>query len=187
MKFAAVGVAVVLALSACKAPPTQASPKSTSEAFVPLAVGDTIPAYAAQSIDGDTVRLGGNEPVTLVNVWATWCESCREEMSDLQNLTKQFGPRGLRVVAVSVDEGDGARVKRFVEHEKLTMTIVHEQASRIQEIFSTVGVPESYLVSADGRLLWRQAGGLHGDPKQASDAVERALAPAAKGSDPSTL
>jgi thiol-disulfide isomerase/thioredoxin len=180
-------VAGCLAAFACKSPPAQSASKSTSETFAPLAVGDTIAAYAAQTLAGDTIRLGANEPVTLVNVWATWCESCREEMSDLEDLTKRFGPKGLRVVAVSVDEGDGDRVRRFAEHEKLTMTVVHDPASRIQEIFSTVGVPESYLVSANGTLLWRQAGGLHGDPGQAAAAIEHALAGPVEKGQPSAM
>jgi thiol-disulfide isomerase/thioredoxin len=170
-----VAIAAALTITGCSSKSDGSVASTPSEAFVPLAVGDTIAPYAATAMNGDTVRIGARGPLTFVNVWATWCTSCREEMADLEALKKQFGARGLRIVAVSVDDGNGDRVKRFAEHEKLTMTIVHDPAARIQEVFSTVGVPESYLVSSDGRLLWRQAGGLHGAPQKAVEAVEQAL------------
>ena len=145
-------------------------------AFRPLEVGDTVPAYVSATLAGDTVRIAAGQPLTLVNIWATWCESCREEMADLQQLQQEFGPKGLRVLGVSVDNGDGTRVHRFAEGERLTFPIAHDPEGRIQRLYRAVGVPETYLVSRDGRLLWRQQGGLHGNPQAARASVERALA-----------
>jgi peroxiredoxin len=100
-----------------------------------------VPTYAAPTLAGDTVRVTAGGPLTLVNVWATWCTSCREEMADLEAMQRDYGPRGLRVVAVSVDEGSVERVRRFVEREKLTMPIAHDPEGRIQRLYSVVGVP----------------------------------------------
>ena len=88
---ALVGVAVVFCI-ACS------SPARNVAEFRPLQTGDTVPHYASASLRGDTVRLGGAEAVTVLNVWATWCTSCREEMSDLEALSREFSPRGVRVV-----------------------------------------------------------------------------------------
>ena len=153
-----------------------AASSTSSGAFHPLEIGDSVPSYESSTLAGATVHIGPGQPVTLVNIWATWCESCREEMADLQHLEREFGPRGLRVIGVSVDNGDGARVRRFVEGERLTFTIAHDPDGRAQRLFRTVGVPETYLVSREGRLLWRQEGGLHGNPEAARAAVEQALA-----------
>jgi thiol-disulfide isomerase/thioredoxin len=147
--------AVVL-MSACNTPPRDA-------AFRPLMVGDAAPAYAVRTLSGDSVRVGDGAPV-LLNVWATWCTSCREEMADLAALERAYAPRGVRVLAVSVDAGDGTRVRRFVEAEKLPFAVAHDPAGVVQKTFQAVGVPETYLISADGRLLWVQRGGLHGAP-----------------------
>jgi len=147
--------AVVL-MSACNTPPRDA-------AFRPLMVGDAAPAYAVRTLSGDSVRVGAGAPV-LLNVWATWCTSCREEMADLAALERAYAPRGVRVLAVSVDAGDGTRVRRFVEAEKLPFAVAHDPAGVVQKSFQAVGVPETYLISADGRLLWVQRGGLHGAP-----------------------
>jgi cytochrome c biogenesis protein CcmG, thiol:disulfide interchange protein DsbE len=143
-------------VAACSTPPRDA-------AFRPLVVGDTAPAYAVRTLAGDSVRVGAGTPV-LLNVWATWCTSCREEMADLAALERTYAPRGVRVLAVSVDAGDGTRVRRFVEAEKLPFAVAHDPAGVVQKRFQAVGVPETYLISADGRLLWVQRGGLHGAP-----------------------
>jgi len=153
-------VAAVLALVGCSKGGANGS-DSRGEAFRPLVVGDTAPAYAAVTLTGDTVRVGAGTPV-LLNVWATWCESCREEMADLATLEKKYAPEHVKVVAVSVDNGDGTRVKRFAESEKLPFAVAHDPAGEVQQKFQAVGVPETYLVSGDGRLLWVRRGGLAG-------------------------
>jgi cytochrome c biogenesis protein CcmG, thiol:disulfide interchange protein DsbE len=139
---------------------TAAAGLSSGE-FRPLVVGEPAPAYEAPTLGGDTVRLGGRGPVTILNVWATWCTSCREEMADLEGLHRQFAPRGVRVIGVSVDGGDGARVRRFVEGERLTFTVAHDPEQRIQQLYQVVGVPETFVIGADGRLLWRRVGNIH--------------------------
>jgi cytochrome c biogenesis protein CcmG, thiol:disulfide interchange protein DsbE len=132
-------------------------------AFRPLRVGDVVPKYAARTLTGDSIRVGAGAPV-LLNVWATWCTSCREEMADLAALEHVYAPRGVRVLAVSVDAGDGTRVRRFVDAEHLPFAVAHDPAGVVQRTFQAVGVPETYLISGDGRLLWVQRGGLHGAP-----------------------
>jgi thiol-disulfide isomerase/thioredoxin len=148
--------------------------ESRGEAFRPLMVGDTTPAYAAVSLAGDTVRVGAGTPV-LLNVWATWCESCKEEMADLAALEKKYAPEHVKVVAVSVDNGDGTRVKRFAESEKLPFTVAHDPAGEVQKKFQAVGVPETYLVSGDGRLLWVRRGGLAGAGPEVEAGLDSAV------------
>lgn len=149
--------------------------KDGVEVFRPLAVGEAAPAYEAITLTGDSVHLGGAGPVTLLNVWATWCTSCREEMQDLETMQRDFGTRGLRILAVSLDKGDGTRVQRYAESQHLTFPIAHDPDGIVQQRYSTVGVPESYLIGRNGTLLWRQTGGLHGNTAAARDAVERAI------------
>jgi thiol-disulfide isomerase/thioredoxin len=160
MRRFVLGVAALALAAGCSKSGTSES-ESRGAAFRPLVVGDTAPAYAAVTLTGDTVRVGAGTPV-LLNVWATWCESCREEMADLAALEKKYAPEHVKVVAVSVDNGDGTRVKRFAESEKLPFAVAHDPAGEVQKKFQAVGVPETYLVSGDGRMLWVRRGGLAG-------------------------
>ncbi len=164
------------------APAAASGAPPAPEAFRPVGVGDAAPAYAARTLAGAEARVGERgAPVTLLNVWATWCTSCREEMGDLAALHREFGARGLRVLAVSVDEGPEAKVRRFAERERLPFAVAHDPGGRVQSLYGVVGVPETYLVGGDGRVLWKRAGNVHGVLGEARAAVGAALgAPAAR-------
>lgn len=159
---------------------TARSASTSADQFTPLAVGDLAPAYGARvrhgALAGDSLEVAEPGAVTLVNVWATWCTSCREEMADLDSLHQTYGPKGLRVLGVSVDQGNTDKVLRYVAREKLGFSVAHDPANSIQQVFSVVGVPETYLIDATGRVVWKTAGNIHGALPAARAAIERALA-----------
>lgn len=133
------------------------------EKYKMLGVGDMAPLYETATFAGDSVHLGKtNEPVTVMNVWATWCVSCREELQDLQKLSDDYKARGVRVLAVSVDESDAERVKRFVAREKVTFPMAHDQEGRVQQLYQVSGIPNTFIIDKDGRILWKSIGNLHG-------------------------
>lgn len=143
--------------------------------FAPIEVGAPVPAYATRTLQGDTVHVGGAGPVTLVNVWATWCTPCEREFPELQRLHERYAPRGLRVLAVSIDQGSDAAVERFVAERGATFAIGRDPAGWIQQRFMTIGVPETFLVGADGTLLWRRLGELVAQDSVLERQLERAL------------
>jgi peroxiredoxin len=90
--------------------------------------------------------------VVLVNVWATWCAPCREEVPSMQALYRDFAPRGFKIVAVSIDEGagDAAKVRDFMRGFGVTFDVLHDPAGAIQKTYQTTGVPENFVIGADG-------------------------------------
>jgi peroxiredoxin len=118
------------------------------------AVGQRVPAYAAPDLSGDEVSLGelrGN--VVLLNVWATWCYPCRREMPGLEELHRELDAQGLTVLAVSVDaQGNAGDIREFLEELGLTMPVAHDARADVSRVFSTRGVPETFLIGADGTL-----------------------------------
>lgn len=167
----AAALLALAALAACRG----GNDDRADAGFRPLDVGAPVPAYAARTTKGDTVRVGASEPVTLLNVWATWCTSCRDEMADLDSLQREFGARGLRVVGVSVDQGDGTRVRRFAQGEHLSFTVAHDPAGEVQQRYQVFGVPTTFLIARDGRLLWRHTGNVHSKLNAVRAAVEAEL------------
>ena len=91
--------------------------------------------------------------VLLLNVWATWCGPCRTEMPGIEALHRAFGPKGLHVVAVSIDDpGKAADIRKFVREYGLTFEILHDSTQAIQRAYQTTGVPETFIIAADGTI-----------------------------------
>jgi cytochrome c biogenesis protein CcmG/thiol:disulfide interchange protein DsbE len=153
---------------------------NTDEAFRPIAVGERVPDFAVRTLAGDSARVAPGQPVTLLHVWATWCGPCEKEFPEIQALQREFGPRGLRIVAVSVDEGDDDPVQAFVKEKGATFEIGRDPAGEVRRLYQGIGVPESYLISADGRLLVRQFGAIPRGAAAMRAAIETALATAAQ-------
>ena len=164
-------IAVLIVASAC----SSKEPRSASAAFRPLEVGAQVPAYATLSLAGDTVTIGATGSPTVLNVWATWCESCREEMEALDSLKTEFGSRGARVIGVSVDLGDVEKVRRFAESNHLGFIVAHDPAGEIQKSYQVVGVPTTFVISGDGHLLWKHTGNIADNFAEARSAVMKAV------------
>ena len=166
-------VAVIAAAGACK-------PNGNSdEKFRPIAVGEPVPEFTVRTLQGDSARIASGEPVTLLHVWATWCGPCEKEFPEIEALQKEFGPRGLRIIAVSVDEGDDDPVRNFVNAKGATFEIGRDPAGAVRRLYQGIGVPESYLISSDGRLLVRQFGAIPEGAEAMRAAIEKALTDAA--------
>lgn len=147
------------------------------ESYRPPAVGDIAPAFSVATIGGDSARVGGavKQPVTLVNIWATWCGPCKAEFPELQALHTTYASRGLRVLAVSIDiDGDSA-VAQSAKSMGATFAIGRDPADQVRGQISAVGIPESWLVSADGHLLWRHSGAIPSGDVGVRSAIESAL------------
>lgn len=97
--------------------------------------------------------------VVLLNLWATWCGPCKQEMPGIQALHEQLGPQGLRVVAVAVDDpGFENAIRAFVSEHKLTFEILHEGSGKIEHDYQTSGIPETFLIGKDGVIRKRVIG-----------------------------
>jgi cytochrome c biogenesis protein CcmG/thiol:disulfide interchange protein DsbE len=96
--------------------------------------------------------------VTLVNIWATWCVPCREEMPSMQRLFDSVGTRGFRIAAISIDEGSSEDVAAFARELNLGFDILHDRSGSVERLYQTTGVPESFLLDRRGKLVKRVIG-----------------------------
>lgn len=147
------------------------------EAFRPIAVGQPVPEFTVRTLQGDSARIAAGEPVTLLHVWATWCGPCQKEFPEIEAIQREFGPRGLRIVAVSVDEGEDDPVRAFAQEKGATFEIGRDPEGSVRRLYQSMGVPESYLISADGHLLARQFGAIPEGAAAMRAAIESALGP----------
>lgn len=125
-----------------------------------VAVGAQAPPFSARMVDGSgrIRRLAdykGN--VILLNVWATWCEPCKAEMPTLEKLYQTYGPSGLKIVAVSIDEtASDDSVRAYARNMGLTFDILHDPQYAIEKTYQVMGYPESFVIDRDGviRKTW---------------------------------
>ena len=140
-------------------------------------VGLPVPAYAAVSLSGDSVSLAGQRgKVVLLNVWATWCHPCRDEIPELQAIHERYGARGLERVGVSVDtESADDAIRAFMRDFKMTYPVWRDPSERVSAQFHIVGVPATFLIDRGGVLRWRKTGPIQPGDATLSKAIEQAL------------
>ncbi len=144
----------------------------------PVEVGSTAPGFAATDLaTNQRVTLAAYKgQVVLLNIWATWCEPCKVEMPSLEQLQKELGPHGLKIVAVSIDEGGPDVVRQYARDLGLTFEILHDQSGRIKQIYQTTGVPESFVINREGRIEKKVIGATDWDAAVNKDLMRRLLA-----------
>jgi cytochrome c biogenesis protein CcmG, thiol:disulfide interchange protein DsbE len=124
-------------------------------------VGATAPDFHAVDLatgDSVTLRQRYRGKVTLVNIWATWCEPCKIEMPAMEQVYRALAPRGFAVAAVSIDEGSPDDVRGFGQELGLSFDLLQDRSTRIQQIYQTTGVPESFLLNRQGVIVKRIIG-----------------------------
>ena len=143
----------------------------------PVEVGRPAPPYRTTSLTGDSVSLAQlRGKVVLLNVWATWCHPCRDEIPQLQALHAQYKDRGLELVGVSVDvDGADADIREFMKEFAMTYPVWRDPAERVSAQFLVVGVPTTFLIDREGVLRWRKTGPIQPGDTALIGALETAL------------
>lgn len=128
-----------------------------SDELTQITVGSRAPDFNVV-----TVTDGPPEPrtmasyrgnVILLNIWATWCTPCRQEMPAIQALHADMESRGLKVVAVSIDApGSEQNIRDFAKELGLTFEIVFDTAGVVSRTYRTTGVPETFVIARDGTI-----------------------------------
>jgi cytochrome c biogenesis protein CcmG/thiol:disulfide interchange protein DsbE len=122
------------------------------------------PAWALESQRGSVV---------LLNFWATWCPPCRRETPDLVELSKTYGPRGLRVAGISMDDEPASVVPAFVDkyHVPYPMLVPDQSFGLAGSIDS---LPTTILLDRQGRVARVYTGAMSAD--EIAPDIERLLA-----------
>jgi len=136
-----------------------APPPATPATDTDSAVGSTMPAYKAELLDGkpfDVAAERGN--VVFLNLWATWCFPCRDEIPELQKLHNEYAAQGFKVVGVSLDESGKESVQKFVTDNSMTYPIALDPEGKLANVFQTTVIPTSVLIDRNGRIVWKKYG-----------------------------
>jgi cytochrome c-type biogenesis protein len=128
---------------------------ATNQSSLPTQEIRPAPKYGALTLDGKPASLESfqGKPV-LINVWATWCVPCRQEMPALESLYDKFSNQGLQIIGISIDgPGTAQRIKSFIDRMGISYNILHDPDDKFSRAFRTIGVPESFLINANGEIV----------------------------------
>ena len=178
-------IAALLSLAACEQkaePPVHNEATPTAAASGIKGVhrdhkGQDAPAAEFAGPDGKPVKLADfkGKPV-LVNLWATWCAPCVEELPTLDSLSSSGA---IRVIAVSQDTGPQPSVVAFLQSHKITtLKAYHDPKMALSGALGPDTVlPTSILIDAGGKEVWRYTGDLDWNSMEATNLLAEAFAP----------
>jgi thiol-disulfide isomerase/thioredoxin len=118
------------------------------------------PDFALASPDGRTVTLSSQKGrLVLLNFWATWCDSCMEELPVLQKLQSEHAGESFELLALSVDDDPPKAVPPFAAAHRLNFPILYAD-QKTMAAYAVRLLPTSYLIAPDGTIIRRYVGPL---------------------------
>jgi thiol-disulfide isomerase/thioredoxin len=149
----------------------------------PVQVGSKAPNFTAVTLDSVPREKSLAEyrgQVVMINVWATWCLPCRVEMPSIEQLHRSYASKGLKIVAVSVDDpGTDEAIREFVKEFGLTFEVLHDnggQEGTVPKNYQTSGYPETVIVGRDGIIRKKLLGAHNWNSPENRALIERLLA-----------
>jgi peroxiredoxin len=124
-----------------------------------VAAGKMASNFQLKDLKGGEVSLASlRGKVVFLNIWATWCAPCREEMPSIESLYNDFkANKDFVVLAVSQDT-DGATVRPFVLQNHLQFTVLLDPRNEVGEHYDVNGIPETFIIGRDGRIVAHHVG-----------------------------
>ena len=114
--------------------------------------GFAAPDFELKTSTGETVKLSDlRGQAVLINLWATWCPPCREEMQSIEKVYQEYKEQDFTVLAVNMTYQDNASsIMPFVDEQGLTFPILLDETGDMANAYQLRSLPSSYFVRRDG-------------------------------------
>jgi thiol-disulfide isomerase/thioredoxin len=151
---------------------------------VPVTLAQDLRDTKLQTLDGESLKLSDfSDKVLIVNIWATWCGPCRQEMPELVKISNEYKSRGLVVLGLATsynEHNDQAHVKEYVKSQNVPYKIIWDDGTLagplVQAVAGRSVIPQSFVISRDGRIVKHFQGfSPLSTPQLMRQAVEEAL------------
>jgi thiol-disulfide isomerase/thioredoxin len=130
-------------------------------------VGGLMPSVVVKRFEGGgKIDLGALKgKVVLVDIWASWCAPCMEEMPLLDEMAGRLKQKGVQIIAVSVDEDKESAQTFLSSRPSWSLTVAHDPKGRLADALQPGKMPSSYVVDAEGIIRYVNEGFERGDLK----------------------
>ena len=117
------------------------------------------PDFSLTALDGKTLKLSDYRgKAVLLNFWATWCEPCKIEMPWFVDLQKKYGPQGLQVLGVAMDDSAPKDIAEFAQKMGVNYPIVIGKEEVGTQYGGVQYLPSSFYIGRDGKIVDRVFG-----------------------------
>ncbi len=142
-----------------------------------LTAGAVFPQISMRQLDGGKVSIQEYRgKLVVLNAWATWCEPCRREMPNLQQLSDALDPQRFAVIGLAQDEDDHL-VREYLLDQKVTFTSYIDPAGEVATDQLGIQIfPYTLLISPDGHFIQRISGPREWQRQEVIDLLEKAYA-----------
>ncbi len=136
-----------------------------------------LPEIAFADKDGKPKSLGDfSGKVVLLNIWATWCLPCREEMPALDKLETKLGGKDFEVVAVNIDKSGSDKAAAFLSETGAThLALYTDPSGKLFSTLKTVGMPTTLVIDRNGKEIGRLIGPADWASPEAFAVIEAAI------------
>ena len=151
---------------------------AAAEATIATTTPQPLPPLTFQTMDGrETTLADFAGKVVVLNLWATWCAPCREEMPGLDRLQARFADRDVVVLALSVDRAGPERVQQFLDEISVRrLAVYRDPKAAATRALKVPGLSATLLIDRQGREVGRVLGIAEWDGPAAVAVVEKLLA-----------
>ncbi len=126
----------------------------------PVAAGKLAADFKLPNLDGTAISLSSlRGKVIFLNVWATWCAPCREEMPSIETLYEEFSKdQDFVVLAVSQDSEGRSAVDSYVRKNGYKFTVLLDPQNQVGDAYDVSGIPETFIIDRTGRIVAHHVG-----------------------------
>lgn len=123
--------------------------------------GFVAPDFTLELLDGGEVTLSDlRGQVVLLNLWASWCPPCREEMPAIQNVYNRYQARGFTVIALNTTYQDGEReASEFIEEMGLSFPVALDRTGEVSRRYLLRALPTTFFIDTEGVIQKVVVGG----------------------------
>jgi thiol-disulfide isomerase/thioredoxin len=121
--------------------------------------GQPAPDFTLDSLEGKPLQLSSlHGQAVLLNFWATWCGPCKIEMPWFVELQKEYGPQGLQIVGVAMDDSDKGDIQKFVKEMGINYPILLGKEAVGEQYGGVDVLPTTFFIDRDGKIVAREFG-----------------------------